>query len=74
MSQTLLSVRQLVDKGKLRISEHGYNELAADGLFAGEIIDGITKAEVVEDYPDYAKGPCVLVLQKNPEGSPVHVL
>ncbi len=46
----------------------------ADGLLAVEVIEGVAAAACVEDYPDYAKGPCVLVLQRDPEGRPVHVV
>jgi hypothetical protein len=29
---------------------------------------------VVEEYPDYPKGSCILVLQQDKAGKPVHVL
>ena len=58
----------------MRVSEHGYDELSADGLLARDIVEGITNAVVVEDYPDFPKGPCVLVLQKDQEDRPVHVV
>lgn len=48
--------------------------MAADGILAGEAIEGAVVATVVEDYPDYFKGPCTLVLQQDRGGNPIHVV
>ena len=48
--------------------------MAEDGILAGEVIDGVDGAVVVEDYPAYPKGPCALVLQRDRGGSPIHVV
>ena len=74
MSQTLEQIRALVARGDVRVSDHGYEELAADRLLVREVIDGLAGAVVVEDYPDYPKGPCALVLQQDSNGQPVHVV
>jgi hypothetical protein len=67
-------ILRLIESGKVNISEHGYDELAADELFVREIIDSASKATVIEEYVDYPKGPCVLVLQQDNSGNPVHVV
>ena len=74
MSQTLLKVQALALAQKVRASRHGYAELAKDGLFFDEVVAAVASAVVVEDYPNYAKGSCVLVLQFDTAGLPVHVL
>ena len=70
----LASIQQLVSDGEVRVSEHGYDELASDGLFAAELVDGVTTASLLEDYPDFPKGPCALVLQSTQDGALVHAV
>ncbi|PIX20579.1 MAG: hypothetical protein COZ70_02885 [Deltaproteobacteria bacterium CG_4_8_14_3_um_filter_51_11] len=74
MSDFIERVRDLLRAGDVRISEHGYDELAEDGLTAREVLGSIQEAVVVEEYLNYAKGPCVLLLQKDQAGEPIHVV
>jgi hypothetical protein len=38
------------------------------------VLAGVQEAEVIEEYLNYPKGPCVLVLQKSRMGEPIHVV
>jgi hypothetical protein len=74
VSDTLETVRRLVASGEVRISEHGYDELASDNISVREIMSGVASAVVVEDYPAFGKGPAVLVLQSDATNQPIHVV
>lgn len=74
MSRAPEDIRRLIQEGEVRFSEHGYDELSANGLLAREVVEGVVGAIVVEDYPDYPKGPCVLVLQRDRRNQPIHVV
>lgn len=67
-------IRAHVQAGKVRVSEHGRQELLDDGISSASAVAGLAGATVIEDYPDYAKGQCVLCLQRDERGEPVHVL
>jgi hypothetical protein len=74
MSETFQRICRLVEAGTVRISDHGYDELASDDIFGRDVVAGVARGKVVEDYPEYPKGPCVLVLQIDGEGKPIHVV
>ena len=74
MDELFKKIRALINDGKVLISEHGYDELAEDGLTAREILDGVNSGIIGESYPDYPKGPCVLFLQQGRSGYLVHVV
>jgi len=74
MRDTFRQIIELVQREEVKISEHGYDEIAEEGLFVRDIVSDVSNGKLLEDYPDFPKGPCVLVLQKDHNGNPIHVV
>ena len=70
----IAAVRRLVEAGNVKISDHGYDELAADGILVRDVVSGVSHPVVIREYPDYQKGPCVLVRQHDSEERPIHAV
>jgi hypothetical protein len=74
MSVTWEKILGLIRDGDIGISDHGYDELVEDDIGVREIVAGAPHGIVLEDYSEYPKGPCVLVLQRDRQGQPIHVV
>jgi len=74
VSETLERIKALVRVGDYRVSDHARRRLLQAGVREDEAIAGVAEAQVVEDYPQYPKGPCVLVLQHDDDNVPYHIL
>ncbi len=74
ISDTFENIKILIEKKEIIISNHGYDELAEDDIFVKDIISSIDEAKVIEDYPKFGKGPCVLLLQFDRDNKPIHTV
>ncbi len=73
-NKTFIKILGLIKNNEIKISMHGYDELAEDNILVKDILSNVSKGVVIEDYPNYPKGPCVLVLQKDINKNPIHVV
>ena len=67
-------IKELVRNRDVRISEHGYDELTQDDITVQDIFESFKDATLIESYPEYPKGPCILLLQEDRRGEPIHVV
>jgi len=74
VSELLARIRELVEIGKVRISEHGYDELSEDRIPVRDTIRGLREGVLVEEYPASGRGPAVLVLEYDLDDQPIHVV
>lgn len=71
MTETFRRIQTLVLAGDVRVSDHGFEELAKDAILIEDLVADIMTAVLIEDYPDRSR---VLTLQDDRRGRPVHAV
>lgn len=62
----------LVAIGKYKISDHALDALLEDEVERSHISDSIAGSQILEDYPEFGKGPAMLLFQTAADGRIVH--
>ena len=74
MSEALTAIKAVVARGAWHVSNHAFEKLEKRGILASEVVAGLERSIVVEDYPDAHHGPSVLVLFPARDSRPVHAI
>ena len=51
MSETFQKILRLIEQNQIQVSAHGYEEMADDNIIVRDVLAGVSRALVVEDYP-----------------------
>ena len=60
--------------GDFRLTDHAVMEMGAEAIRLAEVIEAISHARVIEDYPDHRRGPCCLLGGATSTGRSLHVV
>jgi len=64
MGNTFDRIKELVSKKEIKISAHGYDEMAEDNIFVKDVIADVFNGIIIENYDKYPKGRVCLFLKK----------
>ena len=74
MKETFARIKRLLEVNDHIVTDHAAIRLVEYDIMFNDLLLSFNFAVVVEDYPDYYKGPAVLILSKTEDFSPVHSL
>ena len=74
MSENFEKIKLLVQQREVQVSEHASIEMEKDDILVDELLDSIETTELLEDYPDHPRGPCMLLMHKTSKARRLHAV
>jgi hypothetical protein len=68
----LANIKEAIQTGKVRITDHAYEEANADRLKFDEIYFSAMNGTVIEEYQDDSPFPSILIFGQSFAGDPIH--
>ena len=60
--------------GNYRITQHAAAEMDDEDVLLSDVLEAITRGEVLENYPEHRRGACCLLYGTTHEGRALHVV
>ena len=70
----LSSIKELAMTGQYLLTDHADARMDKHGVALTEILEALTGARLLENYPTYRHGPCCLVYGDTNIGHPLHLV
>ncbi len=74
MSTVIDSILEEAKNRSVRFTLHAHQKMVAEKIRVTDLLQVLSCAQLLEDYPDYERGPCCLVCGKTETGRPIHVV
>jgi Domain of unknown function (DUF4258) len=74
VSGFFVKIRNLLEQDDFLITDHAFRELAEEEIAFEEVRKTLQTGVVVEEYPNYHKGPAILILTLSEQGRAIHSL
>lgn len=70
----LEQIRAQAKTENIRITLHAQQEMVEEGILLNEVLEAITKGQILENYPEQRRGACCLMSGLTQSGRPLHVV
>lgn len=70
----LARIRRCFERGEVLLTQHARREMAAEKVTVDELVEAVSTATLLEDYPEHRRGPCGLLSGETPEGRSLHIV
>ena len=58
----------------IRVAQHAHQEMVAEDTTLDEVLQAISTAQIIENYPEHRRGACCLLYGSTGKGRPLHVV
>jgi hypothetical protein len=70
----LEKIRAQARAESIRVTQHAQQEMAEENITLDEVLQAITTAQILENYPEHKRGSCCLLNGVADDGHPIHVV
>jgi hypothetical protein len=74
MSTVIDRIQEQTKNRSIRFTLHAHKKMIAEQVHVADLLHTLSNAQLLEDYPEYERGPCCLVYGKTDSGRPIHVV
>lgn len=67
-------IRDQAATEQFRVTQHAQEEMVAESILLAEVLEAISSAHLLENYPEHRRGACCLILGYTGTGRPLHVV